>query len=169
MMMHARTSDGTPTPAELELDRRTEVFLDEMVSSSVREELPADFASRVMAARPFAPWEVATASFWRVPIAVGLGLLAGSLGLALTPLWSLGPATAVTVWAELLAVAFGSPVATLVAALPLLAEGTERASGAVSPGAVALLGGAAALVAGSLLGALARFRRPALPIARRRS
>ena len=34
---------------------------------------------------------------------------------------------------------------------------------------VALLGGAAALVAGSLLGALARFRRPELPVARHRS
>ena len=169
MTMHARTSDGNPTPAELELDRRMEVFLDEMVSSSVRDELPADFAARVVAARPFAPWEVARASFWRLPVAVGLGLLAGSLGLALTPLWSLGPATAVTVWAELLGVAFGSPVATLIAALPLLAEGTERAAGAVPPGAVALLGGAAALVAGSLLGALARFRRSELPAARPRS
>ncbi len=169
MTMHARTAAETPTPAELELDQRMEVLLDEMVASRTRKELPPDFATRVAAARPFAPWEVARPSFWRLPVVVGLGLLAGSLGLALTPLWSLGPATALTVWAELLAVAFGSPVASLVAALPLLAEGTERAAGAVSPGAVALLGGAAALVAGSLLGALARFRRPELPVVRRRS
>ncbi len=166
MTTNARPPDAPPNPAELELDRRMEVLLDEMVTSRSREELPADFASRVVAARPFAPWEVARTSYWKVPGAVGLGLLVGSLGLGLTPLWSLGPGTAVTVWAELLAVAFGSPVASLVAACPLLAEGTERAASAVSPGAVALLGFAAAAVAGTLLGALGRFRRPEVRAAR---
>ncbi|HYN41444.1 MAG TPA: hypothetical protein VE129_06690, partial [Thermoanaerobaculia bacterium] len=94
--------------------------------------------------------------------------LGGSLGLALTPLWSLGPGTALTVWAELVAVAFGRPAATLVMALPLLAEGTGRAAQAVSPGALALLGAVAGVTAASLGLALSRLRRPAASAALRR-
>ena len=70
------------------------MLLDELVTIPRGDELPADFAARVLARRPFAPWEVSRASYWRLPAGIGLGLLAGSLGLALTPLWSLGPGTA---------------------------------------------------------------------------
>ena len=126
-----------------------EVLRDELVTSPGGEELPADFATRVLDRRPFAPWEVSRVAYWRLPAGIGLGLLAGSLGLALTPLWSLGPATALTVWTELVAVAFGRPVATLVTALPLLVDGTSRAAHAVSPGSLALLGAVAGTTAKS--------------------
>ena len=121
-------------------------FRAELVTIPRGEELPADFAARVVDRRPFAPWEVSRVSYWRLPAGIGMGLLAGSLGLALTPLWSLGPGTALTVWAELVAVAFGRPAATLVTALPLLAEGTGRAAQAVPSSALALLGAVAGAV-----------------------
>ncbi len=168
MTTNALTTDSGPAPGDLERDRRLEVLLDELVTIPRGEELPADFAARVQNRRPFAPWEVSRVSYWRLPAGIGLGLLAGSLGLALTPLWSLGPGTALTVWSELVAVAFGRPVATLVTALPLLAEGTGRAAQAVSPGALALLGALAGVTAASLGLALVRFRRPASSVAPRR-
>jgi hypothetical protein len=159
MTTNVLTTDSTPAPGDLERDRKLEVLLDELVTIPRGEELPANFAARVLERRPFAPWEVSRASYWRLPAGIGLGLLAGSLGLALTPLWSLGPSTALTVWAELVAVSFGRPAATLVTALPLLAEGTGRAARAVSPGTLALLGGVAGVTAASLGMALVRFRR----------
>jgi hypothetical protein len=162
-------TDDPPTPIELERDRKMEVLLDELVAGSDGNGLPADFSARVLASRPFAPWEVARGAHWRVPLLVGAGFLAGSLGLALTPLWSLGPGTAVTVWAELLAVALGRPLATLVTALPLLADGTGRVAGEVPAGAVAALGGAALLAAGTLGVALSRLRRPAASVLPRRA
>ncbi len=168
MTTNALTTDSGLTPGDLERDLRLEVLLDEMVTIPRGEELPVDFAARVLARRPFAPWEVSRVSYWRLPAGIGLGLLAGSLGLALTPLWSLGPGTALTVWAELVAVAFGRPAATLVTALPLLAEGTGRAARAVSPGALALLGALAGVTAASLGMALVRFRRLASSGALRR-
>lgn len=165
MTTNAINTDSAPAPGELERDRRLEVLLDELVTVPQGDELPADFATRVLDRRPFAPWEVSRASFWRVPAGIGLGLLAGSLGLALTPLWSLGPGTAFTVWAELVAVAFGRPVATLVTALPLLAEGTGRAAQALPRGAIALLGAVAVAAALSLGMALVRLRRPSAAVA----
>jgi hypothetical protein len=168
MTTNVLTTDSTPAPGDLERDRQLEVLLDELVTIPRGEELPADFAARVLDRRPFAPWEVSRASHWRLPAGIGLGLLAGSLGLALTPLWSLGPSTALTVWAELVAVAFGRPAATLVTALPLLAEGTGRAAQAVSPGAIALLGAMAGVTAASLGLALSRCRQPASSAAPRR-
>jgi hypothetical protein len=168
MTTNALTTASAPDPGDLERDLKLEVLLDELVTIPPGEELPADFAARVLERRPFAPWEVSRASFWKLPAGVGLGLLAGSLGLALTPLWSLGPGTAVTVWAELLAVTFGRPVATLVTALPLLADGTGRAAREVPPGALALLGGAAGVMAASLGMALSRYRRLASTVHFRR-
>jgi hypothetical protein len=153
-------TDAPPNPVDAERDRKLEVLLDELVTVPSGDELPPDFANRVLARRPFAPWEVSRAAHWRVPAGIGLGLLGGSLALALTPLWSLGPGTAVTVWAELLAVAFGRPVATFVTAFPLLAEGTSRAAQAVSPGGILLVGSLAGAVAVSLGLALGRLRRP---------
>ena len=67
-----------------------------------------------------------------------------------------------------MAVAFGRPVATLVTALPLLAEGTSRAAHAISPGSLALLGAVAGAMAASLGMALVRFRRSASSVAPRR-
>lgn len=159
MTTNALTTASAPDPGDLERDLKLEVLLDELVTIPPGEELPADFAAKVLERRPFAPWEVSRASHWKLPAGIGLGFLAGSLGLALTPLWSLGPGTALTVWGELLAVAFGRPVATFVAALPLLAEGTGRAAREVPAGAVVLLGGAAGLTAASLGMALSRYRR----------
>jgi hypothetical protein len=168
MTTNSTLTDPAPTPGDLERDRKLEVLLDEMVAVPAGSELPADFAARILECRPFAPWEVTRSSHWRLPVGIGLGLLAGSLGLALTPLWSLGPGTAVTVWAELLAVAVGRPLATLVTALPLLLEGTGRAAEAVPPGGVVLLGVTAGVVAASLGAALVRLRRLAAPAGPRR-
>jgi hypothetical protein len=167
MTTNALTTDSAPAPGDLERDRKLEVLLDELVTVPGGDELPIDFAKRVLDRRPFAPWEVSRASHWRLPAGIGLGLLAGSLGLALTPLWSLGPATAFTVWTELVAVAFGRPAATLVTAFPLLAEGTGRAAQAVAPGAVVLFGVVAGIVTASLGVALGRLRRPVSAISQR--
>jgi hypothetical protein len=167
MTTNALTTDSAPAPGYLERDRKLEVLLDELVTVPGGDELPIDFAKRVLDRRPFAPWEVSRASHWRLPAGIGLGLLAGSLGLALTPLWSLGPATAFTVWTELVAVAFGRPAATLVTAFPLLAEGTGRAAQAVAPGAVVLFGVVAGIVTASLGVALGRLRRPVSAISQR--
>lgn len=167
MTTNAAPPDPAEGKADLEHDRKLEVLLDELVAAPA-EELPADFSARVVASRPFAPWEVARAPHWRVPAGVGLGLLAGSLGLGLTPLWSLGPGTAVTVWGELLAVAFGRPIATLATALPLLADGTGRAARAASPVTIALVGLAAGLAITSLAAALGRLRAPAVSAVRPR-
>lgn len=167
MTTNASPPDPAPGKGDLERDRKLEVLLDEMVAVPA-EELPADFSARVVASRPFAPWEVARVPYWKVPAGVGLGLLAGSLGLGLTPLWSLGPATAVIVWSELLAVALGRPLAMLVTALPLVADGAGRAARAVSPGTVVALGMAAALATLSLGAALGRLRRPVRSASRQR-
>jgi hypothetical protein len=167
MTTNAKTPDPAPGKGDLERDRKLEVLLDELVAVPT-EELPADFSARVVAARPFAPWEVARAPHWKIPAGVGFGLLAGSLGLGLTPLWSLGPATAVAVWSELLAVAFGRPLATFATALPLLLDGAGRAARAVSPGTVVALGMAAALATVSLGAALGRLRGPARSASRTR-
>ena len=169
MTTNALTPEPTPAPGDLERDRKLEVLLDELVAAPDGEELPADFANRIVEHRPWAPWEVSRPSSWRVPAAVGLGLLGGSLGLALTPLWGLGPGTAVTVWVELLAVAFGRPVATLFSALPLMAEGAGRAAQAVSPGAVVLSGVLAGVSAATLGVVLGHLRRPAATAASRRA
>jgi len=158
---NAMTTDAVTPAGDLERDRRLEVLLDELVAMPRGEGLPADFAARVVSARPFAPWEVSRASHWKVPVGIGLGLLAGSLGLGLAPLWSLGPGTAVTVWTELLAVALGRPVATLVSALPLLTDGAGRVAGAASPATVAVLGASAVGAAATLGLALGRLRRAA--------
>lgn len=141
-------------PAADPLDRKLELLLDESVASRAgTEALPEGFASRVAASRPFAPWEVRQARAWRVPLGVGALLLGGSAGLGLAPLWTLGPATAIEVWTDLVLAGSVRPVVTLVEALPLLGRGVARVSGSV-PGLVAatlvLLGvaGAAALSRG---------------------
>ncbi|HQR68846.1 MAG TPA: hypothetical protein PLB02_15770, partial [Thermoanaerobaculia bacterium] len=76
--------EGPAGAADLSRDRKLEVLLDEMVAFSPG--LPPDFAARVAAARPFAPWEVRRASAWKVPLLAASGLLAASLAVFLAPL-----------------------------------------------------------------------------------
>src|SRR5258706_188229 len=61
----------TPTPESpeaAELDRRIEALLDELVAQAPPHEAPADLTARVLAARPFAPWEVRHG--WAIPPAL---------------------------------------------------------------------------------------------------
>ena len=84
------------SPEERERDRRLELLLDECVASS-----PApgpELTAAILAARPFAPWEVRKARAWRVPALAASGLLAASLAVFLAPLWSLGPSAAMDLW-----------------------------------------------------------------------
>lgn len=142
----------------LELDRRTETLLDELVALTSTPELPADFPARIMAARPFAPWEVRRFSSWRVPFAVGGALVAGSAGLFLAPLWRLGPGTALAFWGKLGAAALASPISSIAAAAPLLAEGFSRMPAGLSAPSLLLFGAGTLLAAGALVFGL---RRPA--------
>lgn len=142
---------GGETRSE-ELDRRLEVILDESVASDPGlPALPRDFASRVASARPFAPWEVRQTRAWRVPLAVGGLLVGGSLGLGMAPLWTLGPATALEVWLDLVLAGSVRPVATLVEALPLLGRGITRLAGAAPAAWAGLLLAAGVAGAASLV------------------
>ncbi|HEX2798962.1 MAG TPA: hypothetical protein VHQ44_04745, partial [Thermoanaerobaculia bacterium] len=90
----ARVQDDLPPSLEeLERDRRMELVLDECVMASPAAP-EAEFTARVMAARPFAAWEVRRAGAWRIPALAAAALLAASLAIFLAPLWSLGPGTA---------------------------------------------------------------------------
>ncbi|MCM3878339.1 MAG: hypothetical protein NEA02_18215, partial [Thermoanaerobaculia bacterium] len=82
-----------PSKEELEGDRRLELILDECVMASPAPAWEAGLAARVMAARPFAAWEVRRARAWRAPALAAGGLLAASIAVFLAPLWSLGPGT----------------------------------------------------------------------------
>lgn len=141
--------DALSAPA-LAADARLEVILDEIVRSH-EVILPEDFVARVMAARPYAAWEVRRAGSWRAPLAVAASLAAASFGLALGPLWSLGPATAATMWAELLALGFAKPLGAALTMAPALADALHRtptAAAALLPAGLAgLLGLAAAPLA----------------------
>jgi hypothetical protein len=137
--------------AEIERDRRLELLLDECVAASP---VPGpEFTAAVLAARPFAPWEVRKARAWRIPAAAALGLLAASLGVFLAPLWSLGPATAVDLWVRVLAAASSGALGAALSAAPALADATGRALAAsegLRPWLVGLLlasGGSLALLA----------------------
>jgi hypothetical protein len=150
-------TDDRPDPAELSRDRKLEVLLDEMVSSS--PSLPAGFASRVASARPFAPWEVRRASSWKAPAAVLAGLFLSSVGLFLAPLGNLGPATALAVWGNVVTAAFAQPAGAILTAGPALASAVEAIRHAVSPAVALAFGGGAA--AAALLTAVVLRRRPA--------
>ncbi|MDL2719009.1 MAG: hypothetical protein PT977_14775 [Acidobacteriota bacterium] len=113
-----------------------------------------------MAARPFAPWEVRRAQAWRAPALAAGGLLAASLAVFLAPLWSLGPQTALEMWARVMAAGTTAGLPALFAAIPTLADSL----GAVlsgTPGTRAALA-AGLLASGAMLAALARrlSRRP---------
>ena len=143
-----------PSGEELERDRRMETILDECVMAAPAPAWEADLAARVMAARPFAPWEVRQARAWRVPALAAGGLLTASLAVFLAPLWSLGPQTALEMWARVMAAGTTAGLPALLAAIPTLAD----ALGAVlagTPGTrTALAGGF--LASGAMLATLSR-------------
>ena len=146
-----------PEARDLALDRRLELFLDEIVASS--PSLPVDFTARVVKARPFAPWEVRLAGSWRVPAAIAAALLVSSAGVFLAPLGDLGPATALAVWGNVVTAAVARPVAAVFSAAPVLVSAVEAIRQALSPVGGLAFGGAAAALAG-VTAALLR-RRPA--------
>lgn len=149
-----------PSREELDGDRRLELMLDEYVMSSTTPEWEAELTTRVMAARPFAPWEVRRAQAWRAPALAAGGLLAASLTVFLAPLWSLGPQTAVEMWARVMAAGTTAGLPALLGAVPTLADAFGRvlaATPGVRPGLAAAL-----LAAGATFAALAQrlSRRP---------
>jgi len=119
-------SNSAPLPEDLRRDEELEVLLDEMVRTASPPALGDGFTRRIVAARPFAPWEVRRASAWRIPAAAAGGLLAASLAIFLTPLWHLGPGTALAVWGRVLFATFSGALSTALTAAPLLAEAMMR-------------------------------------------
>lgn len=138
------------SPEEIERDRRLELLLDECVGASP---VPGpELTAAILAARPFAPWEVRRARAWRVPGFAALGLLAASFAVFLAPLWSLGPVAAMELWVRVIAASFSGAVAA-AAATPALAEAAGRAlsgAGSLRPalgGLLLLSGGSLTLIA----------------------
>src|SRR5471032_1740838 len=111
-----------PSKGELELDRRLELILDECVAASPAARWESDLTARVMAARPFAPWEVRRAGAWRAPALAAAGLLVASVAVFLAPLWSLGPGTALEMWARVMAAGTAGGLPALLASVPALAN-----------------------------------------------
>jgi hypothetical protein len=135
------------SPEERERDRRLELLLDECVASS-----PApgpELTAAILAARPFAPWEVRKAQAWRVPALAASGLLAASLAVFLAPLWSLGPVAAMDLWVRVIAASASGALGAALAAAPALADATGRAL-AGADGLQPALGGLLLLSGGSL-------------------
>lgn len=149
-----------PSKEELEADRRLELILDECVMGSPAPSWEASMTARVMAARPFAPWEVRRARAWRVPSLVAAGLLAASLAVFLAPLWSLGPQTALEMWARVMAAGTTAGLPALLAAIPNLADALAAVLSATQGTRPALAG--ALLASGAAFAALAQrlSRRP---------
>jgi len=135
------------SPQEIELDRRLELILDECVASSLAP--GPELTKRILAARPFAPWEVRRARACRFPALAAFGLLAASLAVFLAPLWSLGPATAAELWVRVLAASASGAAASLFAAAPALA-GAAGSVLAGSPGLKPALAGLFLLSGGTL-------------------
>jgi hypothetical protein len=162
--MNERTAshqeDVQPSTEELELDRRMELVLDRYVTAIEPPVWEGELTARVMAARPFAPWEVRRARAWRAPALAAVGLLAASLAVFLTPLWSLGPQTAFEMWVRLVAVGTAGSLPALFAAVPTLADALAAVL-AGTPGMRPALAGAMLASAGTFA-FLARvlFRRP---------
>jgi hypothetical protein len=139
------------SPEERERDRRLELLLDECVGSSP---VPgAELTAAILAARPFAPWEVRKARSWRIPALAASGLLVASLAVFLAPLWSLGPVAGMDLWVRVVAASASGALGAALAAAPALADATGRAlagAGGLRPALGGLLlvsGGSLALVA----------------------
>lgn len=151
----------SPSKEELDGDRRLELILDECVMTAEAPSWEAGLTTRVMAARPFAPWEVRRARAWRAPALAGGALLAASLAVFVAPLWALGPGTAFEMWARVMAAGTAAGLPALLGAMPALAD----ALGAVLSGAP----GARPALAGSLLASGAAFALLARRLSRRPS
>ena len=93
-----------------------ELILDECVMTSPAPPFEAELTARVMAARPFAAWEVRRARAWRIPALAAASLLAASLAIFLAPLWTLGPGTALETWARVMAAGTAGGLPALLAA-----------------------------------------------------
>lgn len=143
-----------PSREELDLDRRLELILDECVAASPPAEWEGQLTACVMAARPFAPWEVRRARAWRLPALAAAGLLVASLAVFLAPLWSLGPQTALEMWARVMADGTAGGLPALLAAVPALAEALAAVL-AGTPGTRPALAGAL-LASGGIFALLAR-------------
>ena len=133
-------------PHEIEADRRLEALLDDLAARTASAP-PADFTRRVMEARGFAPWEVRSRSAWRVPVLAVSGLAAGTAGLALLPLWSLGPGTALQTWARVAFAVVSRPVELLTSFGPALSSAAQAVATALPQGALVTAGVATALSA----------------------
>jgi hypothetical protein len=156
-MTMKRPDDPTlppPSAADLDLDRRLESLLDEIVASSPA--LPAGFAAEVSRARPFAPWEVRRPAAWRAPLLAAAGLLVASLAVFLAPLGQLSSETAVRLWGHLLVTALSSPAPAILAGGPALASAADALRSAVSPAAALALSGAGAAVGAAAVATLRR-------------
>ncbi len=152
--------ERSPSREDLERDVRLELLLDECVTGTPSSVWEASLTARVMAARPFAPWEVRSARAWRIPAMAASFLLSASVIVFLAPLWSLGPGTALEMWARVMAAGTAAGLPALLSSIPTLAEGI----GAVlsgSPGTRQALAGAL-IGSGAIFATLARrlFRRP---------
>ncbi|HSB63222.1 MAG TPA: hypothetical protein VLJ18_03605 [Thermoanaerobaculia bacterium] len=149
-----------PSPEELERDLRMELILDECVTELPAAPFEAELTARVMAARPFAAWEVRRARAWRIPAVGAAALLVASLAIFLAPLWSLGPGTAFETWARVMAAGTAGGLPALLAGLPALASALAAAL-AGAPGTRPAVGGAL-LASGTVFALLARrlARRP---------
>lgn len=151
----ARTQDVPQlSREELEWDRRMELILDECVTASPAAPFEAELTARVMAARPFAAWEVRRARAWRIPALGAAALLAASLAIFLAPLWSLGPGTAFETWARVIAAGTAGGLPALLGAVPALASALAAAL-AGAPGTRPALAGAL-LASGGAFALLAR-------------
>ncbi|MEO6323717.1 MAG: hypothetical protein ABIT01_08255 [Thermoanaerobaculia bacterium] len=141
-------------PGQMAADQQMETILDECLTSfDVLPDLSPDFTERVVAARPFAPWEVRRATFWKAPALVAGSFLAFSLSLFVSPLLRLGPLTALTVWFRVLLASVGKPVAAILLGAPLLAEALEKLAARGSTMLLALVAAGAVLSTGVLLAA----------------
>jgi hypothetical protein len=150
----------SPSLEEQEADRRMELILNECVKAMPTIPSEAQFTARVMAARPFAPWEVRRAAAWRAPALAAAALLAASLVIFLAPLWTLGPGTAFETWARVMAAGTAGGLPALLAAVPALAGALAKVLASAPDTRPALAG--ALLASGGAFALLARrlARRP---------
>ena len=149
-----RMTETGGTAVESELDRKIELLLDEMVTSSPA--LPHDFAARVAARRPFASWEVRHPSAWKVPAFAGAGLLLASAAVFVAPVGQLAPSTALAVWGHLVTAALSSSASAAISAAPALMAAGEALRGSATPALGLLVLGSGALFGAATFASLRR-------------
>lgn len=149
--------EASLSPAEKAADAKLELLLDEALASRTTDPLPLEFTGRVLAGRPFAPWEVRRASVWKVPVLAFFALLGASAAVFALPLFRLGPGTAFALWGWATLAALTRPVVALVSSMRLLPQAGEAVGQALG-GGTALFAGASALVSLALTALLARRR-----------